>query len=107
MMGAESAITTGREDENAADDRPLSLVPTGVTVLPTPSRGPTIHLKTLDDVRIEMAKVYRAMKGREIETQDGTRLVYVLSQIGKMIESGVIAQRVEALERALARRPRP
>jgi hypothetical protein len=42
-----------------------------------------------------------------IDTQDGTRLVYVLSQIGKLIEMQRIAERVEALELALGRRPKP
>ena len=53
-----------------------------VETKPTPS----IHLKTIDDVRLEMAKVYRDMKLQKIPTHDGTRLVYVLAQIGKMIE---------------------
>ena len=38
---------------------------------------PSIHLKTIDDVRLEMAKVYRDMKLQKIPTHDGTRLVYV------------------------------
>lgn len=63
-------------------------------VLPTPR----IDLKTIDDVRVEMARVYRAMKGKALETQDGTRLVYVLSQIGKMIETADIERRIGVLE---------
>ena len=56
------------------------------------------HLKTIDDVRLEMAKVYRDMKSQKIPTHDGTRLVYVLSQIGKMIELHDIEKRIELLE---------
>lgn len=59
---------------------------------------PSIHLKTINDVRLEMAKVYRDMKLQKIPTSDGTRLVYVLAQIGKMIELHVIEKRVEELE---------
>lgn len=91
--------------ENAVDDAPETLDGRGLRLLPTPC--PTIHLKTLDDVRLEMAKVYRGMKTRKIDTQDGTRLTYVLAQIGKLIESSKIADRIEALERALGSRPRP
>ena len=59
---------------------------------------PSIHLKTINDVRLEMAKVYREMKSQKIPTSDGTRLVYVLAQIGKMIELHDIEKRVEQLE---------
>lgn len=85
--------------ENAAPDSLVRLAGRGVRLLPTPSR--TIHLKTLDDVRIEMAKVYRDMKLGKLPAQDGTRLVYVLSQIGRIIEADQIADRVEAVERTL------
>jgi len=65
-----------------------------LTVLPTP----TIHLKTIDDVRLEMAKVYRDMKFKKIAANDGTRLVYVLGQIGRMIELHDIEMRLDVLE---------
>ncbi len=60
-----------------------------------------IDLKTIDDVRLEMARVYRDMKTQKIHTSDGTRLVYVLGQIGKMIELYEIVKRVEKLEEKL------
>jgi hypothetical protein len=91
--------------ENAVDDSPEDHAVRAISLAPTPL--PTIHLKTLDDVRVEMAKVYRGMKTRKIDTQDGTRLTYVLAQIGKLIESSKLADRIEALERALGSRPRP
>jgi hypothetical protein len=62
---------------------------------------PSIHLKTIDDIRLEMAKVYRDMKLQKIPTHDGTRLVYVLAQIGKMIEVHEIEKRVSQLEEKL------
>lgn len=65
-------------------------------ILPTPSKK--IDLATIDDVRLEMAKVYRDMKSQKIPTHDGTRLVYVLAQIGKMIELFEIEKRIEKLE---------
>ena len=65
-----------------------------IEMKPTPS----IHLKSIDDVRLEMAKVYRDMKLQRIATSDGTRLVYVLGQIGKMIELHELEKRIEKLE---------
>ena len=58
-----------------------------------------IKLKTADDVRLEMGKVYRDMKGKRIDMADGTKLVYVLSAIGKVIELVEIEKRIELLER--------
>ncbi len=66
--------------------------------LPIPIR---IDLKTIDDVRLEMARVYRDMRAERILANDGTRLVYVLGQIGKMIELHEIIKRVEKLEEKL------
>lgn len=59
------------------------------------------HLKTIDDVRLEMAKVYRDMKSQKIPTHDGTRLVYVLGQIGRMIEIHDIEKRINLIEEKL------
>ena len=61
-------------------------------------RGKRIDLATIDDVRLEMASVYRGMKSQKIISHDGTRLVYVLAQIGKMVELQDIEKRVEQLE---------
>ena len=63
---------------------------------PTPRE---IKLKTADDVRLEMAKVYREMRGDRMDMADGTKLVYVLGQIGKAIELSEIEKRIELLER--------
>ena len=64
-------------------------------LIPTPAR---IDLKSIDDVRLEMARVYREMRGGVIETQKGTRLVYVLAAIGKLIELHELEQRIQDLE---------
>ena len=67
-----SDINLSRTIDNASGD-----------VLPTPAKK--IDLATINDVRLEMASVYRGMKSGSVEASDGTKLVYVLSQIGKMI----------------------
>ena len=74
---------------------PVTIDNEGEMLLPTPYR---IDLKTIDDVRLEMARCYRDMRANKIPTSEGTRLVYVLSQIGKMIEIYDIEKRIAYLE---------
>ena len=80
----------------AAENEPLTI--DAATGKPDPT--PTIHLKTADDVRLEMAKVYREMRHGRIESGEGTKLVYVLGQIGKVIELAEFEKRIELLEGA-------
>jgi len=61
-------------------------------------------LETLTDVRREMARVYRGMRHGRIDTQDATRMTYVLSQIAKIIQTAELEARVSAVERALGSR---
>ena len=76
-----------------------------VALVPTPRRrGPV--LETLPDVRREMARVYRQMRHGRIDTQDATRMTYVLTQIAKTIQTAELEARIDAVERALGtRRP--
>lgn len=80
---------------NADIKAPVTIDNVSQKVLPSP-KG--IKLKTIDDVRVEMASVYRGMKSGVIETSDGTKLVYVLSAIAKAIEVHDIEQRIKLLE---------
>lgn len=57
-----------------------------------------IDLKSIDDVRLEMAKIYREMRNHKIDAAEGTKLIYVLSQIGKMIEIHDIEKRINLIE---------
>jgi len=85
---------SGHKSATSLDGREL-------TVLPTP---PRIDLKTIDDVRVEAARVYRDMRAGRIDPAVGTRLAYVLGLIGKLIESGDVERRLEALEGVLVAR---
>lgn len=76
-------------------NEPITIENESGKVLPTP-RG--IKLNTIDAVRVEMASVYRGMKSGKIETSDGSRLVYTLTAIGKMIEIHDIEKRILLLE---------
>lgn len=60
-----------------------------------------IRLKTVDDVRAEMARVYRDMRSKRIDMADGTKLIYALSQIGRVVEVVRIERRMDALQQAL------
>ena len=77
------------------NNQPATIDGATLHVLPTP---PTIHLKTADQVRIEMGKVYRDCRHGRLEVGDGAKLVFMLAQIGKMIELSDLEKRIETLE---------
>ncbi|MGL1834420.1 hypothetical protein ACKVEX_12515 [Rhodocyclaceae bacterium SMB388] len=60
-----------------------------------------IPLCSADEIRAEMARVYRDMRRGMIETQDGTRLAYVLDRLLKAREAADTEKRIEMLEAAL------
>ena len=88
-------MTAPKTDEIAGTKEGLVIDAESQTVIPTPSK---IDLATAIDVRREMAAVYRATKAGKIDTADGAKLVYMLSQVGKMIELHEIETRLAALE---------
>lgn len=69
----------------------------GVTGKPDPT-PPKIKLSSLEDVRREMATIYREARSGKIEIGDAGRLAYVLTGIGKLIEVESIERRITALE---------
>lgn len=77
-------------------NEPATIDGASLHVLPTP---PTIHLKTIDQVRLEMAKVYRDCRHGRLEVGDGAKLVFMLGQIGKMIELADLERRLIELEK--------
>ena len=81
--------------KSANDKTPAIIDGESMALVPTPLK---IHLKSIDDIRLEMARVYREMRSNQIEAQQGTRLVYVLSAIAKAIEVHDIEQRILLLE---------
>jgi len=64
--------------------------------LPTPSKIP---LATIGEVRREAAKVYRDCRQGRLDTAEGSRLSYMLAQIGKMILDSELEERISKLER--------
>jgi hypothetical protein len=60
-----------------------------------------IKLQTLDDVRVEMSRVYRECRAGKLDITEGGKLSYQLQGIGKMIEASVIEKRLTMLENGL------
>jgi hypothetical protein len=61
--------------------------------------GRAIRLKSMDDVRVEMARVYTDARQKRLEPQEASKLVYILSQIGMVIEGSALEKRISELEK--------
>jgi len=59
---------------------------------------PRINLATSEDIRREMAKVYRETRCNKILPSNGTKLVYMLINILKAYETTEIEKRLTDLE---------
>ena len=59
---------------------------------------PRINLATSEDIRREMAKVYRETRCNKILPSNGTKLVYMLINILKAYEATEIEKRLTNLE---------
>lgn len=62
---------------------------------------PKIDLHDAHAIRRELGAVYRDMRSGCIETQEGTRLAYVLDMIRKAYDTSVLQDRIEMLERTI------
>jgi hypothetical protein len=74
----------------------------GKLLPPTPTK---IDLRDSHAIRRELGAVYRDMRSGRIETQEGTRLAYVLDMIRKAYETAVLQERIESMERTLGHKP--
>lgn len=79
-------------------EQPESPDTTEFAVTPTP---PKIPLHSADHIRVEMAKVYREMRAGTLDVKKGCSFVFVLGQIGKMLEMSIIEKKIEQLERTV------
>jgi hypothetical protein len=74
---------------------------TGLPVPPTPAkREKFIPLSTLDDVKVELARLYRQTKAGKVETADASRLAFILNSLGRVIVDAELEQRIAALEQS-------
>jgi len=55
-------------------------------------------LDTLGDVKREMARVYREARSGIVQISDGSKLIYMLGLVGRVIEGSDLEARIDALE---------
>jgi hypothetical protein len=82
----------------SAEDRASASLP-----LAPPSRL-RLRLSTLDDVRAELARLYREGKSGRRDITDVSKLANVLAILGRLIEGASLEDRIEELERLEAQR---
>lgn len=78
-----------------------------VELLPAPRRDlvpapggkvRTPSLTTSAGILREMARVYRAVRAGQLASDEGTRRVYILDRMAKVIETAILEERVAQLE---------
>ena len=57
-----------------------------------------LKLNSIDDVKAEMARLYREGKAGQRDVQDVSRLANVLALLARMIEDTDLERRIAALE---------
>ena len=77
---------------------PVEPESTGIDTLPPPRMR--LPLKTAENVRTELARLYREGKAGKRAVADVSRLANVLATLGRLIETGDLEQRIERLEGA-------
>ena len=88
--------------KNSVIQSPETVDHRGDLITPTPTK---IDLRDSHAIRRELGAVYRDMRAGRIETQEGTRLAYVLDMIRKAYETAVLQDRIELMERTLRHKP--
>lgn len=63
-----------------------------------PKQRQRTPLKTAENVRQELARLYRQARTGDIEVADASRLGNLLQILGRMIETSDLEKRLEALE---------
>lgn len=73
-----------------------------VVKLPTSSKKPpprrSTPIRSLDDVRREISKVYREARNNLLDISDASKLANILSLAGRVIEGSSIEARIKLLE---------
>jgi hypothetical protein len=78
-------------------DEPATIDGRTLRLIPTPGRRKAV-LNTLEGIRREMARVYRDAESGRRDTAEASKLVYILGQIGKVLEATEIETRLKLLE---------
>lgn len=72
---------------------------------PPPSER-RIRLETVDQVRVEMARVYREVRAAKLSPDVASKLFYMLGLLAKTTEVVTVERRVREIEELLRRSPR-
>lgn len=82
-----------------SEDHPQTQQEQGAVLNPTPVNSMSkIRLNDAETIRMEMARLYKDMRLGRIDTQDGTRLAYVLDMVRKAHETCELQRRVEIID---------
>jgi hypothetical protein len=85
----------------SSDENQLNVIDGETGTVKPPRR---IDLSTLRDCRLEMAAVYRMVDQGQIPSQEGSRRVYMLGEIAKVITVAEMEKRLSELEQQHALR---
>lgn len=58
-----------------------------------------LRLASMDDVKTELARLYREAKSGKRDTQDASRMANMLSILGRLIEGSDLEKRILELEK--------
>lgn len=87
-----------KQRTESAKHQPVTIDGASGNCAPTP---PKIKLNNLEDVRREMARVYREARAGTMDASEAGRLAYILTGIGKLIEVTDLEKRLLQMERRL------
>lgn len=68
---------------------------------PPGRRGRSFRLKSMNDVRVEMARVYSESRRKQIDLETAKGQIYMLSQVGRIIEGSDLERRVDELAKRM------
>ena len=68
------------------------------TLPPTKGKRYRCKLDTMADVKAEMSKVYRESRSEVLDPVTGTKLIWMLQSVAKVIEGSDLEKRIELLE---------
>ncbi|HQR83503.1 MAG: hypothetical protein B7X83_01760 [Polynucleobacter sp. 17-46-58] len=94
-----NTVKTDLTGQIRLEDRHESQLEHGAALDPTPVNSMhKIRLNDAETIRMEMARLYKDMRLGRIDTQDGTRLAYVLDMVRKAHETCELQRRVEIID---------
>jgi hypothetical protein len=102
-MSGRGVVTEAEAESIEVLDKPKRQATSSLTVRNTGNlSGPTprrFRVSTLRGIAREMGTVYREMRLGITPPETGSKLVYALSQMAKVVEVALLEQRIEALEK--------